>query len=182
MLKKLAYMVHVSGRNPITIKLMSTLNSNRLFAIGASAALVISGLTGAALANPSEQDQGTKPWVVDIEKLATSNQNFRTTWWTGKQLQMTVMALKPGEDIGLEMHEKGDQFIRVEQGKARVQMGPTKRNLNYDKTVANDWAIFIPEGYWHNITNTGKNMLKVYVLYAPPEHPAGTIHSSKASE
>ena len=134
------------------------------------------------MGNTSQQDHGTKPWVVNIEELTTSNQNFRTTWWTGKQLQMTVMSIQPGEDIGLEVHQKGDQFIRVEEGTARVQMGKSKTNLSYDKTVGDDWAMFIPEGYWHNISNAGNEELKVYVLYAPPEHPAGTVHPTKASE
>ena len=161
---------------------MSTWNTSRPFVFGATAALLATTLAACTVGNTSPQDHGTKPWVVDIETLTTSNQNFRTTWWTGNQLQMAVMSLQPGEDIGLEVHQKGDQFIRVEEGKARVQMGTSKTNLSYDKTVGDDWAMFIPEGYWHNITNAGKTELKVYVLYAPPEHPAGTIHPTKASE
>ncbi|MEL0338801.1 MAG: cupin domain-containing protein [Synechococcus sp.] len=144
--------------------------------------MLATSLAACGVGNTSPQDQGTKPWVVNIEELTTSNQNFRTTWWTGKQLQMTVMSIQPGEDIGLEVHQKGDQFIRVEEGTARVQMGTSKTNLSFDKTVGDDWAMFIPEGYWHNISNAGNEELKVYVLYAPPEHPAGTIHPTKASE
>ena len=144
--------------------------------------MLATSLAACGVGNTSPQDHGTKPWVVNIEELTTSNQNFRTTWWTGKQLQMTVMSIQPGDDIGLEVHQKGDQFIRVEEGTARVQMGTSKANLSYDKTVGDDWAMFIPEGYWHNISNAGNEELKVYVLYAPPEHPAGTIHPTKASE
>ena len=161
---------------------MSTWNTSRPLIFGATAALLATSLAACTVGNTSPQDHGTKPWVVNIEELTTSNQNFRTTWWTGKQLQMTVMSIQPGEDIGLEVHQKGDQFIRVEEGTARVQMGTSKTNLSYDKTVGDDWAMFIPEGYWHNISNAGKEELKVYVLYAPPEHPAGTIHPTKASE
>ena len=161
---------------------MSNWNTSRPLIFGATAALLATTLAACTVGNTSQQDQGTKPWVVNIEELTTSNQNFRTTWWTGKQLQMTVMSIQPGEDIGLEVHQKGDQFIRVEEGTARVQMGKSKTNLNYDKTVGDDWAMFIPEGYWHNISNAGNEELKVYVLYAPPEHPAGTIHPTKASE
>lgn len=161
---------------------MSTWNTSRPLIFGATAALLATSLAACTVGNTSPQDHGTKPWVVNIEELTTSNQNFRTTWWTGKQLQMTVMSIQPGEDIGLEIHQKGDQFIRVEEGTARVQMGTSKTNLSYDKTVGDDWAMFIPEGYWHNISNAGKEELKVYVLYAPPEHPAGTIHPTKASE
>ena len=161
---------------------MSTWKTSRPFIFGATAAVLATSLAACGVGNTSQQDHGTKPWVVNIEELTTSNQNFRTTWWTGKQLQMTVMSIQPGEDIGLEVHQKGDQFIRVEEGTARVQMGTSKTNLSYDKTVGDDWAMFIPEGYWHNISNAGNEELKVYVLYAPPEHPAGTIHPTKASE
>ena len=161
---------------------MSTWNTSRSLIFGATAAALATSLAACGVGNTSPQDQGAKPWVVNIEELTTSNQNFRTTWWTGQQLQMTVMSIPPGEDIGLEVHQKGDQFIRVEEGTARVQMGTSKTNLSYDKTVGDDWAMFIPEGYWHNISNAGNEELKVYVLYAPPEHPAGTIHPTKASE
>ena len=168
------------GEDPTSaLQTMSTKNISRLLA---TAALVFFGSTAAVGANPIQRDQGTKPWVVNIEKLTTDNQDFRDTRWTGRQLQLTVMSLNPGEDIGLEVHERGDQFIRVEQGKAHVQMGPSESNLTYAKTVLDDWAIFIPEGYWHNITNRGTNPLKVYVIYAPPEHPHGTRHQSKPSD
>lgn len=121
------------------------------------------------------KDNGKKPWAVNIEKLTTANDNFRSTMWTGKNLQLTVMSLKPGEEIGLEKHDIGDQFIRVEQGNARVVMGAMKNKMTFNKKVSDDWAILIPSGFWHNIINEGNNALKLYVLYAPPEHPAGTI-------
>jgi mannose-6-phosphate isomerase-like protein (cupin superfamily) len=91
---------------------------------------------------------------------------------------MTVMSLKPGEEIGLEKHDLGDQFIRVEQGVGRVVMGATKDQLTFDQQVFEDSAILIPGGYWHNVMNTGRVPLKVYVIYAPPEHPAGTVHNT----
>ena len=129
-----------------------------------------------ALAKPElGKDNGKKPWVVNIDEITTLNTNFRTTHWTGKNLQLTVMSLKAGEEIGLEKHDVGDQFIRVEEGNARVVMGATKNKMTFDKKVSADWAILIPSGYWHNIINIGDKPLKVYVLYAPPEHPAGTI-------
>ena len=163
-------MVQVSGRDPTTesiqcpaIKRLSLLLSAE--SLHSAPALAIATLVTAPVpAQGDQQDHGTKPWVVNIEELTTNNQNFRTTWWTGKQLQMTVMSIQPGEDIGLEVHQKGDQFIRVEEGTARVQMGTSKTNLSYDKTVGDDWAMFIPEGYWHNISNAGNEELKVYVL------------------
>jgi len=86
----------------------------------------------------------------------------------------------PNDDIGLEMHPDVDQFIRIEQGRALVQMGDSKSNLNYKKIAADDDAILIPAGKWHNITNTGTTPLKLYSLYAPPEHPKGTVHRTKS--
>ncbi len=123
-------------------------------------------------------DHGRQPWVVDIEDLTKNNNNFRTAKWTGKNLQMTVMFIKPRGEIGLEIHEKGDQFIRIEKGEARVVMGKSKDKMTFDRKIADDWAIFIPEGFWHNIINEGDEPLKVYVIYAPPEHPAGTVHKT----
>jgi len=124
------------------------------------------------------KDYGRQPWVVDIEDLTVKNEMFRTTKWTGNHLQMTVMSIKPRGQIGLEKHDKGDQFIRVEQGEARVVMGRSKDKMTFDKKVSDDWAIFIPAGFWHNIINEGNKPLKVYVIYAPPEHAAGTMHKT----
>ena len=123
-------------------------------------------------------DQGEEPWIVDIEELTKENDHYRVSHWTGKKLQMTVMSILPGGEIGLEVHPDGDQFIRVEEGEGRILMGKTKDNLTFDKKVSDDWAIFIPAGYWHNVVNTGKKPIKIYVLYSPPEHPTGTVHKT----
>ena len=131
-------------------------------------------------AQDNAKDSGPHPFTVDIEKATLANQNYRTTLWTGKYLQMTVMSIDPGHDIGLEVHEDHDQFLRVEAGKARVQMGPRKDDLSFDREVSDDWAILVPAGTWHNVTNIGDEPLKVYSLYAPPEHPHGTVHATKA--
>lgn len=127
-------------------------------------------------------DEGAKPWVTDIEDLTKNNVNFRTAKWTGSNLQLTVMSIAPGEEIGLEVHEQGDQFIRVEAGRAQVVMGESEESLTYKKDVEDDWAILIPAGWWHNIINTGNTPLKVYVLYGPPEHPKGTVHATSADD
>ena len=147
------------------------------------ALFLIAFFTGPALAGQSSgtgkvTDYGKQPWVVDIEDLTEKNSSFRVAKWTGKNLQMTVMLIKPGGEIGLEKHDKGDQFIRVEKGNARVIMGKNRDRLNFDRKVSDDWAIFIPEGFWHNIINEGNQPLKIYVIYAPPEHRAGTIHKT----
>lgn len=128
------------------------------------------------------KDEGGSPWVVNIEKLTMNNTNFRTAKWTGKDLQMTVMTIPRGSDIGLEVHFKNDQFIRVESGQGRVEMGKSRDSLTYRQSVSDDWAIFIPKGYWHNIINTGKKPLKVYTIYGPPEHKKGTVHKTKADD
>ena len=125
-------------------------------------------------------DQGPEPFVTDIESATIDNDAFRTTLWTGTNLQLTVMAIQPGDDIGLEVHEDGDQFLRVEAGRGRVQMGPTKDDLSFDREVSDDDVILVPAGSWHNVTNIGDEPLKVYALYGPPEHPRGTVHATHA--
>ena len=90
------------------------------------------------------------------------------------------MSLNVGEDIGLEMHPDVDQFIRVEQGQGIVQMGKSRDNLTIERHVYDDSAIMLPAGTWHNLTNTGTIPLKLYSIYAPPNHPFGTVHTTKA--
>lgn len=121
-------------------------------------------------------DQGPAPFVTDIESVTVDNDTFRTAVWTGTHLQLTVMSIEPGDDIGLEVHEDGDQFLRVESGRGRVQMGPARNDLSFDREVADDDVILVPAGSWHNVTNIGQEPLKVYALYGPPEHPRGTVH------
>ncbi len=125
-------------------------------------------------------DHGPDPYVVDVEQVTTANDTFRTAAWTGEHLQMTLMSIPVGGEIGLELHEGTDQFLRVEAGQARVQMGKAKDDLSYDKQVEADWAIFVPTGWWHNVTNTGDEPLKVYSIYAPSHHPHGAVHETKA--
>lgn len=125
------------------------------------------------------QDYGPNPYVVDIEELTLENTNFRTAAWTGSNMQMTLMSIEPGDDIGLEVHEDHDQFLRIEEGTARVEMGPNENELKfYD--AEDDFAIFVPAGVWHNIVNTGDGPLKLYSIYAPAEHAHGTVHVTKA--
>ncbi|HEX6325812.1 MAG TPA: cupin domain-containing protein [Jiangellaceae bacterium] len=126
------------------------------------------------------QDQGPEPYVVDIEDATLSNDTFRTTLWTGAHLQLTVMSIPVGGEVGLEMHDDRDQFLRIESGRARVQMGPERDDLRFDREVEDDWVILVPAGSWHNVTNLGDEPLKLYSLYAPPEHPKGTVHKTKA--
>lgn len=127
-----------------------------------------------------QSDHGPAPFVVNIEEETLANTNYRTTLWTGTNLQLTLMALEPGNDIGLEVHEDHDQFLRIESGRGRAQMGPSKDNFTLDEEVGDDWVVLVPAGSWHNVTNIGDEPLKVYSLYAPPEHRHGTVHPTKA--
>lgn len=126
------------------------------------------------------KDYGPQPFVVNINEATKQNNTFRTAVWTGKHLQVTLMSINVGEDIGLEIHPSIDQFIRVEEGQGIVRMGKNKNNLDFQRNVSDDFAIMIPAGTWHNIINTGNKPLKVYSIYAPPQHPSGTIHKTKA--
>ncbi len=121
-------------------------------------------------------DHGGAPYTVHIEQTTLDNDTFRTTLWTGEHLQLTVMSIRPGDDIGLEVHPDTDQFLRLEQGRGRCQMGPSKDDLTFDEEVADDWVIMVPAGTWHNVTNIGDQDMKVYALYGPPDHLPGTIH------
>ena len=128
------------------------------------------------------KDFGPNPYVVDIEELTLQNDSFRQAAWTGANMQMTLMTIQPGDDIGLEVHEDHDQFLRIEQGQARVEMGPSEDNLDFVRDAADDFAILVPAGTWHNVINVGSEPLKLYSIYAPAEHPHGVVHETKAEE
>ena len=123
-------------------------------------------------------DYGPSPLVLDVEAATLNNTNFRMTLWTGKELQVALMSIPVGGEIGLEQHICGDQFIRIEEGKAQVLMGDSKESLTFNKTAEDDFAIFIPAGQWHIIINIGDKPLKIYSIYAPVEHPHSTIHKT----
>jgi mannose-6-phosphate isomerase-like protein (cupin superfamily) len=115
-----------------------------------------------------------KGFIDDIEDRTESNSDFRRVLYTGRQLQLVLMALRPGEEIGEEVHPDRDQFFRIEQGQGEVWIDGVRSR------VANDFAILVPAGARHNVKNTGQGPLKLYTLYAPPEHKDGTIHVTKA--
>lgn len=119
-------------------------------------------------------------WVDNIEKATLDNDTFRSALYTGEHLQLTVMRLAPGEEIGREVHLDRDQFIRIEAGSARVEFGTGPDIVEETHTVGGDWAVVIPAGTWHNVVNDGPADVKLYSLYAPPEHPPGTVHRTKA--
>lgn len=127
-------------------------------------------------------DYGKQPYVIDINRAAKHNDTFRTAIWTGENLQVTLMSINVGDDVGLEVHHDHDQFLRIEEGQGLVQMGERKDKLTFQRRVGDDSAIMVPAGTWHNLTNTGHTPLKLYSIYAPPEHPFGTIHRTKADD
>ena len=124
-------------------------------------------------------DYGPEPFVVDISDITEQNDTFRSALWTGDHLQLTLMSIDVNDDIGLERHPDVDQFLRVEEGEGIVLMGDDKDNLDYQERVYDGYAIIIPAGKWHNLINTGDIPLKVYSIYAPPQHPHGTVHETK---
>lgn len=129
--------------------------------------------------NPELRDYGNEPLIVNIDRLAKLNPNYRTALWTGKNLQVTLMSIPVRGDIGLEMHPDTDQFIRIESGRALVMMGYDKDHLSDRARVDDHYAAIVPAGTWHNIVNIGNSPLKVYSIYAPPHHPFGTVHRTK---
>lgn len=125
------------------------------------------------------RDYGGEPLTVNIDRIAKANQTYRTALWTGDQLQVTIMSIPVGGDIGLEIHPHTDQFIRIENGCALAVMGKVKDCLNVRQRINSDYAVIIPAGTWHNIINTGNIPLKLYSIYAPVQHPFGTVQVTK---
>ena len=119
-------------------------------------------------------------WLGDIEEATVSNGTFRTVLFTGGHLQLTVMSLGAGENIGWEMHDDLDQFLRIERGTGTLRLGRSSGDVAEEHSVSDDWAMIIPAGTWHDVVNDGDNELKLYSVYGPPDHPAGTVHVTKA--
>lgn len=125
--------------------------------------------------NQGSNDLGPNPIIANINQLARNNTNFRNTYWTGDNLQVTLMSIPVGCCIGLEVHHDNDQFIYIVQGEALVQLGESQ----CPSRVGCGNAVIVPSGTWHNITNIGNVPLKLYSIYAPPHHPRGTCHRTK---
>ncbi|NLD53120.1 MAG: cupin domain-containing protein [Burkholderiaceae bacterium] len=115
-----------------------------------------------------------KGFVDDIEKLTEENTDFRRVLYTGQNMQLVLMSLKPGEEIGEEVHDDRDQFFRIEMGKGEVLIDGKRHSVEADD------AIIVPAGARHNVVNKGSEPLRLYTLYAPPEHKDGTVHVTKA--
>jgi mannose-6-phosphate isomerase-like protein (cupin superfamily) len=114
-----------------------------------------------------------KGFVQDIEQIAVENNEFRRVLYTARHCQLVVMALRPGEEIGMEVHDV-DQFFRVEEGAGEAVIDGARSALQSGS------AVVVPAGARHNIVNTGPKALKLYTLYAPPHHKDGTVHHTRA--
>lgn len=125
------------------------------------------------------RDYGKDPFVMNIEEATLQNDKFRVALWTGSQLQVTLMAIPVGGDIGGEVHNHEDQFLRLEQGKGRVIMGPSEDNITFEKEVEGDDIILIPKGIFHNVINIGEEPMKLYSIYGPAHHDHGTVHDTQ---
>ena len=125
-------------------------------------------------------DIGPEPQSFDIEDATNQNPDYRAVAWSGRYLQVTLMSIPVGGDIGLEVHPETDQFLRLETGKGRVQMGAAKNQLTFDETVSDGWCVLVPAGTWHNITNMGAAPMQVYAIYAPAHHKPGKVQSMAA--
>jgi len=126
------------------------------------------------------KDIGPEPQSFDLEKATLENTSYRAVAWSGRYLQLTLMSIPAGEDIGLEAHPDTDQFLRLDGGRGRVQMGPAKDRLDFDREVEDGWAVLIPAGTWHNVTNIGDEPMQVYAVYAPVHHAAGKVQATAA--
>ena len=125
------------------------------------------------------KDYGNEPTVMELNNLTLKNKNYRTALWTGKHLQLTVMNIKQNEDVGDEIHDQLDQMLYIVSGRAAVFMGKSKNDLTLKTYADGGDAIFIPAGTWHNIINAGFFPLKMFSVYAPVQHPAGTVQEDK---
>lgn len=115
-----------------------------------------------------------KGFVDDIEKLTEENEDFRRVLYTGHNLQLVLMAIPPGQEIGEEVHDDRDQFFRIEAGEGEIWIDGVANPVKADD------AVVVPQGARHNVVATGSRALKLYTIYGPPEHVDGTVHHGKA--
>ncbi|MFW6209980.1 MAG: cupin domain-containing protein [Patescibacteria group bacterium] len=118
-----------------------------------------------------------KGYVANIEDVTKENTDYRRVLYTGEKSQLVVMSLEPGVEIGEEVHDDIDQFIRVESGRGKAILNETE-----EYEIADDWAVIIPAGVKHNVVNTGEEPLKLYSIYSPAEHKDGVVQPTKADD
>jgi mannose-6-phosphate isomerase-like protein (cupin superfamily) len=123
-------------------------------------------------------DIGPQPQSFDIERATKENSAYRSVAWSGRYLQVTLMSIPAGGSIGLEAHPQTDQFLRLDAGRGRVQMGGAKDKLTFEREVSNGWCVLVPAGTWHNITNIGTTPMQVYTIYAPAHHAPDKVQAT----
>ena len=116
-----------------------------------------------------------KGYVDDIEKVTLANTDFRHVLYTGANLQLVLMTLQPGEEIGEETHDDRDQFFRIEEGQGEILIDGRRH------PVEDDFAVIVPAGARHNVVNSGSVPLKLYTIYGPPEHRDGVVHRTRSN-
>ena len=125
-------------------------------------------------------DYGKQPLIFRPHREAQANRNFRTAFWTGDYLQVTLMSIAPGSEVGLEQHKDTDQLLLIEEGTGLTMMGESAAALGMQRMVRRGDAVIVPAGTWHNIKNAGSRPLKILSVYAPPHHPFGAVSPTKA--
>lgn len=125
-------------------------------------------------------DTGSKPQSFDIERVTNQNPDYRAVASSGCYLQVTLMSIPVGGDIGLEAHPETDQFLRLEAGNGRVQMGAAEDQLTFDEKVSGSWCVLVPAGTWHNIMNIGATPMQLRAIYAPAHHTPGKVQPTAA--
>lgn len=126
------------------------------------------------------KDNGPQPQSFNLEQSTRENTHYRSVAWSGRYLQVTLMSIPVGSDIGLEVHPETDQFLRLDAGRGHVQIGATKDQLTFEEEVSDGWCILIPAGSWHNVINTGDVPMQLYAIYAPAHHKPGKIHRTSS--
>lgn len=123
-----------------------------------------------------DQNEEVSEYFGNIDEDTVDNDNYRKEIYTGKKMQITLMSLKPGEEIGEEVHEEGDQFFRIEKGKGTLIIDGEEKEFD------TDFGFTVTAGKSHNVVNTGDDILKLYSVYSPPEHERGTLHVTKEDD
>ena len=127
------------------------------------------------------QDIGPEPQAFDMERATKGNTNYRSVAWSGRYLAGDADVDSHRGDIGLEAHPETDQFLRLDAGSGRVQMGSAQDELSFDKEVSEGWCVLVPAGTWHKITNTGATPMQVYTIYAPAHHAPDKVQATAAA-